>query len=285
MASDNFQSYNESVLPSYTFLQLFSGANVVDASNLVLPLITGTSCYDGMFKNCTTLTYAPTLPATTLNGECYREMFYGCTSLTTTPSLPATTLADSCYRDMFYGCTSLTTVPQNLLLATTLTSSCYRGMFDRCSSLTNVPNLPATTLASDCYRSMFNQCLSLTSVPTNLLPATTLASSCYKYMFCDCENLVAAPVLPATTLVNNCYEYMFGSDIRNQNFKLASIVCLATSLSATDALKNWVSWTLAQSSIANGTFTKAAGVTWSTGVSGIPTGWTVEDYVEPSNNE
>jgi hypothetical protein len=102
-------------------------------------------------------------------------------------------------------------------------------------------------------------------------------------MFCDCENLVAAPVLPATTLVNNCYEYMFGSDIQNQNFKLASIVCLATSLSATDALKNWVSWTLAQSSIANGTFTKAAGVTWSTGVSGIPTGWTVEDYVEPNN--
>lgn len=257
MAGDNFLSYAESVLPAYTFLHLFSGAKVVDASNLVLPLITGTSCYDGMFKDCTTLTYAPTLPATTLNNDCYREMFYGCTSLTTAPSLPATTLA----------------------------SGCYRSMFDRCSSLTNVPNLPATTLASDCYRAMFNSCVSLTNVPSDLLPATTLASSCYKYMFCNCENLVAAPVLPASTLVNNCYEYMFGSDITNQNFKLASIVCLATSLSATDALKKWVNWTLAQSSISNGTFTKAAGATWPTGVDGIPSGWTVEDYVEPSNNE
>ena len=37
-------------------------------------------------------------------------MFYGCTSLTTAPSLPATKLAHYCYNQMFYGCTSLTTV-------------------------------------------------------------------------------------------------------------------------------------------------------------------------------
>ena len=34
-------------------------------------------------------------------------MFYGCTSLTTAPSLPATTLANNCYMNMFYGCRSL----------------------------------------------------------------------------------------------------------------------------------------------------------------------------------
>ena len=38
---------------------------------------------------------------------CYSGMFSGCTSLTTAPSLPATTLADYCYSSMFYGCTSL----------------------------------------------------------------------------------------------------------------------------------------------------------------------------------
>lgn len=80
---------------------------------------------------------------------------------------------------------------------------------------------------------------------------------------------------------------MFGCDniIKNQNFKLASITCLATDISATDALTNWVFWDNAQSSVTNGTFTKAAGVTWPTGINGIPSGWTVEDYVEPSNNE
>ena len=39
--------------------------------------------------------------------KCYRNMFSGCTSLTTAPSLPATTLANYCYSNMFYGCTSI----------------------------------------------------------------------------------------------------------------------------------------------------------------------------------
>ena len=34
-------------------------------------------------------------------------MFRNCTSLTQAPALPATTLADSCYYSMFDGCTSL----------------------------------------------------------------------------------------------------------------------------------------------------------------------------------
>ena len=39
---------------------------------------------------------------------CYFGMFRECTSLTQAPALPATTLAESCYFDMFYCCTSLT---------------------------------------------------------------------------------------------------------------------------------------------------------------------------------
>ena len=34
-------------------------------------------------------------------------MFWNCTSLTTAPELPATTLASECYSGMFNGCTSL----------------------------------------------------------------------------------------------------------------------------------------------------------------------------------
>lgn len=39
--------------------------------------------------------------------NCYSNMFYGCTSLTTAPSLPATTLANNCYNSMFYLCTKI----------------------------------------------------------------------------------------------------------------------------------------------------------------------------------
>ena len=54
-------------------------------------------CYSNMFKNCTSLTTAPELPATTLAERCYFNMFTRCISLTQAPELPATTLADGCY--------------------------------------------------------------------------------------------------------------------------------------------------------------------------------------------
>ena len=90
-------------------------------------------CYFAMFNDCTSLTTAPSLPATKLADYCYGSMFGRCTSLTTAPSLPATKLADYCYYSMFYRCTSLTTVPS--LPATTLARFCYYSMFERCNKI------------------------------------------------------------------------------------------------------------------------------------------------------
>ena len=162
-------------------------------------------CYYYMFRDCTSLTKAPALPATTLTTYCYYGMFYGCTGLTKAPALPATTLTNYCYTGMFLGCASLTQAP--VLPATTLANSCYYNMFRDCTSLAQAPALPATTLASSCYRSMFYGCTSLTRAPA--LPATTLASNCYRHMFRDCTSLTQAPALPATTLAESCYHSMF----------------------------------------------------------------------------
>jgi hypothetical protein len=128
---------------------------------------------------------------------CFAYMFYGCTSLTTAPSLPATKLADYCYYNMFYNCTSLTTAPN--LPATVLTYRCYYEMFYNCTSLTTAPSLPATTLADYCYYNMFYGCTSLTTPPS--LPATTLARWLLQSsMFYDCTSLTTPPSLPATKL-------------------------------------------------------------------------------------
>lgn len=104
--------------------------------------------------------------ATVASGEhprmlnyCYEYMFYGCTSLTKAPSLPATTLAPYCYSEMFYNCTSLTQAPA--LPATTLAPYCYYSMFEGCTALIQAPALPATTLADSCYKSMFYNCTNL----------------------------------------------------------------------------------------------------------------------------
>ena len=162
-------------------------------------------CYQYMFRDCTSLTRAPALPATTLKNYCYQYMFQGCTSLTQAPALPATTLAEYCYDDMFYGCTSLTQAPA--LPATTLKNCCYQAMFRGCTSLTQAPALPATTLAEYCYNDMFYSCTGLTQAPA--LPATTLKNYCYQAMFYSCTSLTQVPALPATTLKNYCYRYMF----------------------------------------------------------------------------
>ena len=196
-----------------------------------------------------------------LKYRCGYYMFNGCASLTQAPELPATTLTDYCYSGMFVGCTGLTTAPE--LPATSVKYYCYYRMFWNCTGLTTAPALPATTLDNFCYYAMFYNCTGLTTAPA--LPATTITSGCYTDMFQNCISLTQAPELPATTLADGCYSGMFAACV-----SLSTIKCLATDISATDALVDWTSGV-----DSTGTFYKATGVTWPTGTSGIPEGWTV----------
>ncbi len=105
---------------------------------------------------------------------------------------------------------------------------------------------------------------------TNLImPATTLSNYCYYSMFNGCSGLTTAPELPATTLATYCYRLMF-----NKCTNLNYIKCLATDISATDCTSLWVQGVSSQT----GTFVKSSSMSsWTTGTSGIPSGWTVQD--------
>lgn len=165
---------------------------------------------------------------------------------------------------LFTSNTNLINASKLLLPATTLTMHCYENLFYGCTSLTQAPALPATTLNNDCYAFMFQNCTSLTQAPA--LPATILRAACYSCMFIGCTALVQPPVLPASKLVSSCYRSMF-QDCTSLN----KITCYATSqIGWYDSVEDWLSNTSS-----TGTFTKAAGVTWPTGTSGIPEGWTV----------
>ena len=201
----DWRNYNIVETKNARFCSLFENCSVLTSAPELPATTLATDCYYEMFYGCKSLTSAPKLPATTLANYCYHEMFYGCKSLTSAPKLPATTLANSCYGSMFRYCRNLTSAPE--LPATTLANYCYKGMFSVCTKLTSAPELPATTLANSCYYGMFSNCTSLTSAPK--LPATTLANYCYQNMFVDCTNLTSAPELPATTLSNFCYQNMF----------------------------------------------------------------------------
>ena len=259
----DYTDINNVTLSEGVFCNLFlsEGDNkLTSAAKLILPSTVSVRCYWNMFGSCTSLTTAPSLPATTLTDSCYRYMFYNCTSLTTAPTLPATTLADSCYSNMFDGCTSLITAPT--LPATTLAPICYASMFHKCTSLTTAPVLPATTLASSCYSGMFYNCTSLTTAP--VLSVTTLANNCYGGMFRNCTSLTTAPSLPATTLTQYCYKNMF-----NGCSSLNSVTSYATDISASNCLSDWLS-----NVASTGTFHNLGSASYPSGASGIPQGWT-----------
>ena len=116
-------------------LEVYGNLNFLLCDTLgdeVAPTVSSSYCYSYMFRNCTSLTTAPSLPATSLGNYCYYSMFYDCTSLTTAPSLPATSVGNYSYYSMFRNCTSLTTAPS--LPATSVWEDGYSYMFYNCTS-------------------------------------------------------------------------------------------------------------------------------------------------------
>ena len=167
---------------------------------------------------------------------------------------------------LFYGCSTLTTPPS--LPMTSLGNYCYAGMFFKCTSLETTPRLPATTLAPGCYKDMFNNCASLKSTP--LLPSTTLENFCYGQMFQSCSNLKFAPRLDGVTSIGrSSLSFMFDH-------------CPYIDEIYTPNVSKWnpensESWLRGVAE--SGTLHKPAELEIPTdNDSGVPTGWTTEDY-------
>ena len=238
------------------------------------------SAFQGAFsKGTTAISYIDIdpdspliLPATSLVKQCYMQMFRNCTSLTKAPTFTVEQTAYRCCYNMFRQCSRLSNIQNILLPAEIMSEDCYRELFRQCTSLTEVDAnlLPASTLAKACYQQMFNGCTGLTNTPN--LPATVLAESCYDTMFSACSKIEKAPKLSASTLVKSCYYQMF-----NGCSKLKEVTCLATDgFSATKCTENWITGVGS-----TGQFTKAQGVdSWPRGASGIPNGWEIIDYSE-----
>ena len=115
-----------------------------------------------------------------------------------------------------------------------------------------------------CFRNLFRQCTSL--VEANIsLPATTLTNYCYDNIFRDCTNLIKAPVLVAANAnYTGCYRSMF-----NGCNALNKIITYAQTIGA-NSTELWV-----DKVAATGDFYNLGGATYTTGTSGIPSGWTV----------
>lgn len=134
------------------------------------------------------------------------------------------------------------------------------GVFQSCQDLKYPPKLPSLTVPENAYANMFNNCQSLIAAPD--LPATNVNFGSYSAMFRGCISLRKTGIItghPSSTMFWGCSS-------------LSEVTCLADDINS----ENCQQWLNGVSP--TGTFIKAAGVEWPTGVNGIPDGWTVQEY-------
>ena len=146
----------------------------------------------------------------------------------------------------------------------------FHGLFENSVNLKNHPSrrllLPATTLTKGCYSGLFFNCSGLTKAPS--LPATNLTEECYFAMFSGCTSLTSSPELVAETLAKGCYFMMF-----NGCTNLDFVMCYATDNSASLCTYQWLNGVSS-----TGVFVMSDDMTsWTSGASGIPSGWEVQN--------
>ncbi len=92
----------------YCYFEMFEDCTSLTEAPTISATKLADYCCGGMFYGCTLLTgVQEVLPAMDLAKRCYDEMFYQCKSLSFAPQLPATTLAIACYSNMFRDCEAL----------------------------------------------------------------------------------------------------------------------------------------------------------------------------------
>lgn len=125
-----------------------------------------------------------------------------------------------------------------------------------------------TFIPPHAFEYTFASCTYLVAAPE--LPMLNLGEYAYNCMFQDCSNLEVAPVLPHNNPPLGAYERMF--------YRCGSLQYIKCDASNTGMTDDWV-----REVAGYGIFIQAPGVEWSTGWSGIPSGWDRYDYLFESD--
>jgi len=141
------------------------------------------------------------------------------------------------------------------------------------TSDTQLPFYPATTVNDSGYMRMIRALANLTSFDmTKHFCVKQAGREIFNQMFLDCSKLESIKVKFDIEPISSSTTRMFANlAVTTATPPLRNIINLDPEPTTT----KYYNWTPSQLANLDGTFTKAAGVTWSTGTSGIPTGWTV----------
>ena len=196
--------------------------------------------------------------------------FYKCPELTTAPDFSnVTTVGESGFDSCFETCTSLTTAP-DFSNVTSAGNRAFSHCFVGCTSLTTAPDFSkVTTVGKYAFNYCFMDCTSLTTAP-DFSKVTTVGQQGFYYCFMGCTSLTTAPDFSNVTSIGSngfkgCYE-----NCSSLNLVTAPNITEWNPTTFTDWL-NYVAST--------GVVRKPAKLTIPTDSdSGIPKGWTTEDY-------
>ena len=264
-------------LPSLGYFKsLFEGnTTLLDAGDMNFGNVTTLRMVSGLFGGCTSLTTPPDMSSvTTIDAAGCRYMFWGCTSLTTAPDLSSvTSIGNYGCEYMFQNCTSLTT-PPDLSSLTSINMYGCQYMFYGCTSLATAPDMSSvTSIENYGCPGMFNGCTSLTTAP-DLSSVTVIKTNSYGSMFHNCTSLTTAPDLSSVTSVESggCNQMYYMCQ------KLSSVTTPNIDTWDTSKFNNWL-YNTGTSATGTKTVYKPAALTVPTNsTSGVPTGWTVENY-------
>ena len=183
-------------------------------------------------------------------------------------SADTSTIEISQLKNLFNGSTGLTSAENLVMPTATLNTHSYYGMFKGCTNMVTPPQLPFTTGGDNSCGQMFRNCTSMLIAPA--ITATTIAGHTFNSAFIGCSSMTTVPMLAAETLYIASYYTMFSGCT-----SLNSITCLAKSgINSSNSTYNWV-----KNVASSGTFYKNPDASWPSGTNGIPSNWTVQDYV------
>lgn len=122
------------------------------------------------------------------------------------------------------------------------------------------------------YYYMFMECTDLV-LPPKEISCTSFTEGDrgqFEGMFYGCSSLEESPIINISTLPKQALKVAF-----RYCTNIKKVTLLATDISHSNCLQGWL-----DHASASGVIVKRSSVTLPSGTSGVPTGWTVEDYVE-----
>lgn len=97
---------------------------------------------------------------------CFKRLFYQCTAMTKAPDLTATTLTKSCYDGMFNGCSNMVQGP--VILANELGQHSFAYTFGNCSSLKKIVIPSEQAVPFGCFIATFYLCGQLSEIEVHV---------------------------------------------------------------------------------------------------------------------